>query len=602
MTRRPCPVRLLSAALAILGAPGRLVGTSSAPAPKLAVIVSVDGLSEARLMSYRSWYVAGLKRLLEEGRVESEARYLHLNTETGPGHASLGTGAPPRVHGIVINSWYEEKAGRGQVPVYCTDQPGTAAAGGLAGTIPGPANLRIPTLGDRLIEARPAARVVSLSGKDRAAIFLAGRSPHHAVYWYDRATGRFVTSTAYDDRSATGSAVAAAVERFNRRGGGEALRARFGSLWTPLPLPADAATRHLPLPVPPSVIQRFQVPSLGLGRDKDLSTYVAWSRSEPSGYFAGVYRSPFVDEATADLALEILSDPSVALGRRSTPDLFAVSFSGHDPVSHDYGSESAEELDTLRRLDVQIGRLLDALTRRLPKGSVLVAFSADHGFNPIPEVARLIDRSASGGRVVDSSIYTDNVVDRLNRMLADELCFDRSARPVLALEGWSLFYRKSAFPIRSAEGACGASGRDITPADVDRVLPKVVRLGYDEEISGVLPVRRLSSWPADDPVLPFVRNDFDPERSGDAFLIPRPGVIVFPDPGRGSMHGTHHESDTHVPLIFWGGPAAAGTSNERVTPYDLAPTVGAWLGITVPDATGRAIPLGALTGGRGGLR
>ena len=194
--------------------------------------------------------------------------------------------------------------------------------------------------------------------------------------------------------------------------------------------------------------------------------------------------------------------------------------------------------------------------------------------------------------MVGSRAYTDNVVDRLNRMLADELCFDRSVRPIFGIEGWSLFYRRTVFPIRSVAGSCGEAGREITRADVDRVLPKLVKLGYDEVVSGVLSVGQMATWPKGDPALEHVRNDFDAERSGDAFLVPRAGVLTISDPGRGSMHGTHHEADTHVPLVFWGGRVRSGTSTAPATPYDLAPTVAAWLGITVPNATGRAIPLG----------
>ncbi|HUM00726.1 MAG TPA: alkaline phosphatase family protein [Thermoanaerobaculia bacterium] len=592
MNRLARPVRLLGAAFA-LGAAlllARTPAAAPATAPKLAVVIAVDGLSMPRLLSYRAWFVAGLKRLLDEGQVETNATYRHINTETGPGHASLGTGAPPRVHGIVINSWFEARRGKGLVSVYCTDQPDPSSPAGSTLTISGPANLRVPTLGDALVAQKEGARVVSISGKDRAAIFLAGRSPQHAVYWYDKSNGTFTTSAAFDTRGG-GAAVASVVERFNREKGGAALRARLGTAWTKL-APPPSPEGPLPTPVPPAVLQRFQAPSVGFGWAKDLSTYVPWSREEPSGYFAGVYRSPVVDQLTADLVLDVLADPSVALGRRAAPDLLAVSFSGNDPVSHDYGSESEEALETLRRLDVQIGRLLAALEKEFPKGSVLVAFSADHGFNPIPEAARALDRNAPGGRVVGSRAYTDNVVDRLNRMLADELCFDRSVRPIFGIEGWSLFYRRTAFPIRSVEGTCGAAGRALTPADVDRVLPKLVKLGYDEVVAGVLPVGQMTSWPTDDPAVEFVRNDFDAERSGDAFLIPRPGVLTISDPGRGSMHGTHYDADTHVPLVFWGGPAGPGTSAAPATPYDLAPTVAAWLGVTVPDATGRVLPLG----------
>jgi len=592
MIPRVRPLRL-AAVLLLAGTTLALLAQKPASVPassesKLAIVISVDGLSMPRLLSYRPWYVAGLKRLLDEGHVEANANYRHINTETGPGHASLGTGAPPRVHGIVINSWYEEQPGKGVRAVYCTDQPAPSSTG----TIAGPLNLRVPTLGDRLVETKKGARVVSVSGKDRAAIFLAGKNPAHAVYWYDKATGGFTTSAAYDVLRGPAAAAAAVVSRFNVQKAGGMLPARFGLLWKKWDAPPPPSDKPLPTPVPPSIIQRFQVPANGLGWDKDLSKYVSWSRFEPSGYFAGIYRSPLVDVLTADLVLDLLADDTLALGRRGTPDLLAIGFSGHDPVSHDYGNESEEELDALRRLDVQIGRVLDALDREFPKAAVLVAFSADHGFTAIPEVARILDRTAATGRVVGSRTYTDNVGDRLNRMLDDELCLDRTARPILDIEGWDLFYRRGAFPLTSVAGACGPAGRPVTTADVDRVLPKVVALGYGAEVKDVLLVSRKDAWPADDPMVEFVLNDFDARRSGDAFLIPRPGVIEYADPGRGAMHGTPYEPDTHVPLIFRGGPATAGTSTAPAAPYDLAPTVGSWLGVRLPDATGRVIPLG----------
>jgi hypothetical protein len=593
MTRRVRPLRLgavvaLLSAAAIAFAANQPAAAPALPAHRLAVVVAVDGLSMSRLLSYRPWYEAGLKRLLDEGHVEMNANYRHINTETGPGHASLGTGSPPRVHGIVINSWFEERPGRGLTAVYCTDQPAPSSSA----TIAGPQNLRVPTLGDRLVEAKKEARVVSVSGKDRAAIFLAGKNPMHAVYWYDKVTGGFVTSAAYAVRSGPGAAAASVVERFNLQKAGGMLPARFGLLWKKWSAPPPPSDKPLPTPVPPSIIQRFQVPANGLGWDKDLSKYVSWSRYDPSGYFAGIYRSPLVDELTADLVLDLLADEKLELGRRAAPDLLAIGFSGHDPVSHDYGNESDEELDALRRLDVQIGRILDALDRAFPKETVLVAFSADHGFTAIPEVARILDRSSAAGRLATSRAYADNVEDRLNRMLADELCLDRTARPILDIEGWDLFYRHGTFPLKSVAGACGPAGRPVTAADVDGVLPKVVALAYGAHVKDVLLVSKKDAWPKDDPMIEFVLNDFDAKRSGDAFLIPGPGVIEYADPARGAMHGSPYEPDTHVPLIFRGGPATAGTSSASATPYDLAPTVGAWLGVPLPDATGRAIPLG----------
>jgi Type I phosphodiesterase / nucleotide pyrophosphatase len=553
-------------------------------APQLAVIIAVDGLGWPRLEKYRPWYVAGLKRLLDEGWIERSAKYQHLNTETGPGHAALGTGAPPRVTGIVTNNWFERTPEGTLKTVYCTDQRDASGA-----VFAGPARLRVPTLGDRLVEARPQARVVSISGKDRAAIFLAGKNPRHAVYWYDQETGRFVTSPAYDAASPAGSAVKAIVGTFNQSKAGGMLPGRFGLVWKKLAAPPPASPKPLPTPVPAALIQKYQWPTSGLGFDHDLSKYGVFSGGGAAGYFGGIYRSPLVDELTMDLALAVLNDSSLELGHRDVPEILSLSFSGHDCVSHDYGNESEEELDVLRRLDVQLGRLFEVLDESFPKGTVMVAFSADHGFPPMPEVARQIDRTYKGGRLPMGRDILNNFRARLNRLVDEELCLDSTFQAVQGIDGWDLFYSPK-LPARSVEGSCGPAGRLVTASDVDGAVSKIVKRVWKEEVQDVYLVSARGSWPAGS-VTEFVNNDFDKERSGDAILIPRPGVMTSYSPDRGSMHGSHYDFDTHVPLVFWGGPAPAGSSSDPATPYDLAPTVGAWLGVTLPDAVGKPLPL-----------
>jgi hypothetical protein len=585
MTRRTrfLPVLALSlAALRASAAKAPPTAPAPPPPPKLAVVISVDGLSWARLQSYRPLYTAGLKRLLDEGFAERAARYQHLNTETGPGHASLGTGAPPRVTGIVLNSWFEQGPDGALQNVYCTDQKDASGR-----RIAGPSNLRVPTLGDRLVEKRKGARVVSISAKDRGAIFLAGKDPAHAVYWYDGETGRFQTSAAYRPPAAA----AAIVKKYNDTLAGGALPARFGLVWEKLPEPAPApGAKPVPTAVPLNVIARYQFPTHGIGFGHDLSNYGRLPAGGPYGYFGGIYRSPLIDVLTADLALAFLDDAGYELGHGDDPDLLAISFSGHDPVAHDYGDESEESRDALRRLDLQLGRVLDALEANYPKGTVLVALSADHGFPAMPEVAKALDRTATGGRLETGRETLHNDRERLNRLLDDALCLDRTTKVVGAMDGWSLFYSRASFPYRTIAGACGPAGAPVTAADVDRVLPRIIRGVWDEEVEDVLLVSGLASWP-DTPTVSFVRNDFDRERSGDAFVIPRWGVMNSYNPGRGAMHGTQYEYDIHVPLVFWGAGVKAGSSDEPATPYDLAPTVGRWLGVALPDAVGKPLDL-----------
>jgi len=128
----------------------------------------------------------------------------------------------------------------------------------------------------------------------------------------------------------------------------------------------------------------------------------------------------------------------------------------------------------------------------------------------------------------------------------------------------------------------------VTSADVDKVLPRVVRQFFQEEIQEVLLVSKRSEWPSDNPAVEFARNDFDAERSGDALLIPRPYVLMHWDPARGSGHGSIYDYDTHVPLIFWGGPFRSRANPADTTPYDLAPTLARLLGLDLPHAVGKS--------------
>lgn len=543
--------------------------TATRPAaPALAVIMAVDGLSTEQLLKYRPWYTAGLKRLLDEGHFELKNRYRHMNTETGPGHASLGTGAPPRVSGIVANTWVETDAAGALKEVYCTDSLHPDQATGRA--IPSGDRLRIDSFGDRLVAAKPGARVVSISAKDRGAILMAGRNRYHAAYWFDRPSQTFTTSIAFSPPKDARDLVAAFNEKTM---GTKNLEARFGPEWTRLAPPEGSA--GWPQPAPPRQFADFQMPVNGLYFPHRYAL-------NPRGMGEAYYSSPVVDDVLADLGVALLKDETIRLGRRGVTDLFAISFSAHDVVSHNYGNESEETLDVLRRLDVHVGRVLDALST-IP-GGVLLGFSADHGFSTVPEFRRDRTAPAEGGRLVTSPRMLANFPDRMNRFVRDELCLSKSARPLSLGDGWNIAYAPG---VRSVDGPCGPA-RDITKADLDRVVPKAAAVLFPEEIAEIRLISQKDSWPAD-LVTSFLVNDFVPGRSGDAFIVVRRRVIQHWDSGRGSGHGSIEDYDTDVPLIFWGAPFKAGTGEAAdAAPYDLAATLAAASGVTLPDAVGKS--------------
>lgn len=155
---------------------------------KLGVVVVVDQM-RADYLERNFSFSGGFKRLASEGAVFTQARHLHLPTETAPGHAVISTGRLPAAHGIVANDWYDRVAG---TETYCVAD----APFGL-----GPEHLDGPTLADGLKASDPKARVFAVSSKDRAAVILGGRRADLAL-WFDRFSGEFTTSSYYYRRPA----------------------------------------------------------------------------------------------------------------------------------------------------------------------------------------------------------------------------------------------------------------------------------------------------------------------------------------------------------------------------------------------------------------
>jgi hypothetical protein len=161
--------------------------TVPASAPKLIVAISVDQFSADLFSEYRQYYTGGLKRLTSEGAVFPRGYQSHAATETCPGHSTILTGSRPSRTGIIANSWFDLSTPRADKAVYCAEdesQPGSNSDAYVAS----PIHLKVPTLGGRMKAANPATRVVSVAGKDRAAIMMGGPTGDQ-VWWLGGAQG-----------------------------------------------------------------------------------------------------------------------------------------------------------------------------------------------------------------------------------------------------------------------------------------------------------------------------------------------------------------------------------------------------------------------------
>ncbi len=300
----------------------------------------------------------------------TDANLEHYPTVTAVGHSTMLSGATPSVSGIIGNDWFDRASGASVTSV--SDASVTLL--GAAGPGASPHRLLVSTLGDEIKAAAGATagagdapRVFGVSLKDRSAILPAGRGADGA-YWWDTATGGFVTSTYY------GAKLPEWVSRFNAR---HLADAHAGTAWTMLASPSTVLSRIPSAPGAPR--------------------------------YEAIYGSPFGNDLLLAFVSELLDRER--LGARTATDLLAVSFSSNDPVGHTYGPDSPQVHDISVRTDRTIGALLDRVDTLVGLDRTLVAFTSDHGVAPLPETLR--ERHLPGGRLTAADLF-----DPIQRALA----------------------------------------------------------------------------------------------------------------------------------------------------------------------------------------
>lgn len=531
---------------------GDALAQEPAVRPKLILAISVDQFSANLFDEWRSRYRAGLARLAS-GVAYPSGYQTHAGTETCPGHSTLLTGKHPNKTGIVANAFFDAAAGR---PVYCVTDPGVALAhDATARNTVGPAQLEATTLGDWLKAASPQSRVVAVSGKDRAAITMAGHRPD-GVFWIAPRYG-FTTYIA------PGADAAKALEPV------AAANARLAPLWKRQPkwTYRTAACR---------VAEGNWVVGDGRPFRSTVPPTDYAAASEPREIGMALLASPTSDEVTGEAAIDLLRH--YRLGRGPATDLLAVSFSGTDWVGHRYGTRGPEMCEQMHRLDATIGRLLAAVDAT--GAPYLLVLSADHGGSDMTE--RLQAQGFDGRRVSASE-----VIGRVNKALMAELGLAKAP-----LAG-------------SPEEARLTS--DVPAGDRDRVLAAAVRtLAAQPEVAAAFSRETLLATPIRKGAPPeevSLQERFamsaHPTRSPDIMGALQPLHTL--DGGNAgdaiSGHGSPWNYDRRVPMLFWWPGVRSEDRFVPVETVDIAPTLAAALGLAPPDdIDGRCLALGPSSG------
>ena len=117
----------------------------------------------------------GFKRLVNEGFFCKNTHFNYVPTYTGPGHASIYTGATPNVHGIIGNDWYVKETG---VEMYCVSDKNVKPVGSVSEHgLRSPKNQLTTTLGDEMkLFSNGKSKVFGIALKDRSSILPVGHA------------------------------------------------------------------------------------------------------------------------------------------------------------------------------------------------------------------------------------------------------------------------------------------------------------------------------------------------------------------------------------------------------------------------------------------
>ena len=511
--------------------------------PKLVVGIVVDQMRPDYLTRfYDRFGEDGFRRLLNKGFRCENAFVPYVPTYTAPGHTCIYTGSVPALHGIVGNNWYDKEKKK---IVYCTDDDSvqTVGANSIAGKM-SPRNLWATTVTDELrLSTNFRSKVIGIALKDRGAILPAGHTAN-AAYWFDNASGGWITSTHYM------KSLPQWMTKLNNKNLPDAYLAKN---WNTL-YPANTYVQST------TDAKSYEGTWLNGG-----ITFPHRTDTIKADKYEIFRSTPFGNSLTVDAAKAAIEGES--LGARGVTDFLAVSFSSTDYIGHAFGPNSIEVEDTYLRLDKDFADLFAYLDAKIGKDQYLVFLTADHA------VAHTVgfdkENKMPGGASNSLTLRTT-----LNDALQKEFGI---ANLVVTVINYQVHLNNDAI-------ASNKLSRDAVKAAAVKTLlaqPGIMRAFDLENIPAAgLPER----------VEEMIANGYNQKLSGEIQFIYKSGW--FEGSERGTTHGSWNPYDSHIPLLWYGWNVKAGSTSDEVYMTDIAPTIAALLHIQMPSASiGKVISL-----------
>lgn len=539
------------------------VSRAADPAPRLVLQITVDQLRGDLPGRYaKNMGEGGWRYLMDHGVWYADAHHAHANTETIVGHTTLATGADPAAHGMIGNVWLDRLTGtltyNIEDPKYHTLTAGSgvnkateidptqklAKSDGRS-----PAAILVSTFSDELaIHTAGRAKIFGVSVKDRGAVSMAGHAGK--AFWFSKASGEFVTSSYYYDR------YPAWVDAFNQQKLPQAYADKSWELMhdksTYLFGDADDKPWETAMPGYGRVFPHSYGPATG----KYFTTFLTLS---PAG-----------DDLTLAFAKALMDAEEI--GQDEVTDYLSISFSSTDYVGHLFSPSSLEAEDNQLRLDRTLADLFAYADQRIGLKNVIIVLSADHGGPEAPGQLNALG--------IPAKYVTPELWDKEPGIAALKQKFEVGKELIEAYRHPYVYLNRDV--IRE---------KGLDPAVVEKAVAEEL-----EKLDGVaLAISSTALKTGNLPETPLMRSvlrNFNPQRSGDIFVVHQPHCFINDFDGLivACTHGAPWRYDTFVPVVFAGGKLTGQRVYRPIETVDVAPTLSAIVGAK-PPAGSRSGPL-----------
>lgn len=535
--------------------------------PSLIVLLIVDQMradfldrfSAAFRKNSSSGEPEGLQFFYERGTAFVNARTASAPTVTAAGHATVCSGVTASKHGIVANSYYDRSTRRQEeiavdssttvvrTPDILPKDPLSQIES------PGSSDLRLlsPNLSDALNKwSGGQSRTVAVSIKNRGAVYCGGK--HSAgVYWYDYLSGSMVTSSRYS------KVLPDWVDRFNTE-----RRPNFNYVWKP-----SFSGSQLKGFLGEERFKRALDVRSALSQKFGQGFPYAYSSSEIGAIGARKFfeYTPSASDYLVEFALAAQNDERLGCAQKiknksctppQFPDLLTVSFSTPDLVGHGFGPESVEHFDIYLNLNKSIERLRKELEARLGQGNILFVQTSDHGVQSLPEVIQSVS-GKSAGRLSNQEIKR-KIEEFLNTQIGPGEWIDA------VINGQIYFNHKLLVQNKLTLDTIVLSLKPLFksfPGIRDIISSAELAQGGSNELD-------------------LYKRGLHPARSGDALFLVAEGWLI--EEGVAGNHGTSHDDDTRIPLVFSGWRIPQQKLQPSARADDIAPTILGLIGASRP--------------------